>query len=530
MINYEMICTKILQDNGPLLGSELQEYLISKTGVTENNARQVIYRLKNNNSLLTTEPVKFTRNQVIYFLPKQNIRNKLREVIPDHAQTIHRVYQALIEQDGFLHWSEFVKISAGVFNSEQVKDNKHKTVEKIFNDMLRLKLVKPIRKFNHDSFVIAHEGWVPLINTNEIKLEERLRDLAFGKQFTGELLRWIERMNIAGWNSTHVAKEDDDEKGINGYYWDAYGFSYLWGLYESKNDSIFSPTEEKTGSLIVIESVLYREMRMYDVSGFIARISVLYGKLKTKNNFRIIPICFVQSIDEDALKAVRKRGIMIVSVTEVFGTKIAEALKMVRILDPRNVDAEALAGILAAADQSGHDGKFGSLKGYVFNFLIASIFSNQGYSSVKIGVKYDSNGDRCECDIVISVDDDYLIVCETKGYNEGTLIELGDTDKEADTVKKFFEKTCTIVESETGKKVLPLFITSGDFTEDALNYMSEISKRKKIIRLLQEKNFPKSIYLNRGMLMDFFSNKQIYTEHKKVLKEFFRKHKSPNQS
>ncbi|MED1795413.1 hypothetical protein P4V54_22380 [Brevibacillus nitrificans] len=523
MANYEDVCKKILSDEGPLLGSELQDHLIVRTGVTATNARQIIYRLKNEKVLLTTEPVKFVRNQVVYFLPKQSIRKKLKEVLPDHAKTIHRLYQALVEQDGFLHWSEFEKISAGVVNREQEPNKKHKSVEAIYHEMHLLGLIQIQKPYNQSDFIIAHQDWVPSLNASESNMDQRLRDLAFGKQFTEDLLHWIERMNIAGWDTTHIA-DDDERKGLNGFYWDAYGFSYIWGLYNSEKENPFNPSEEKKGSLIVVESVIHREMRMYDVTGFIARVSVLYGKLRAKDNFRIIPICFVRSIEEDALKLARKRGLMVISISEVFGTRIAEALKTVRNLDPRKIDAEALADILSAADESGHDGKFGSLKGYVFNFLIASIFSNLGYNSLKIGVKYGRNGNKCECDIVIPVDD-HLIVCETKGYNEGITVELGKTEKEPDTVKKFFERTCRIVESETGKRVLPIFITSGNFTPEAEEYMLAKSKTKRIKELIEQRNFPKSTYLDRTELFDLFGNKQIYTEHRKVLKEFFRDHK-----
>lgn len=241
-------------------------------------------------------------------------------------------------------------------------------------------------------------------------------------------------------------------------------------------------------------------------------------------NFRIIPICFAQSLEEEALELARSKGIMIATVAEVFGTKIANALRNVRTLDPRNFDPDALASILLAADQSGRDGKFGSLKGYVFNFIIASLFNNVGYSNVKIGRKYNYNGNMCECDIVIDIDD-HLLICETKGYDNDILVELGQTEDDNDSVKKFFEKTCGIVKKSTGKEVLPVFITSGQFTKEAIDYMEKQANTKKIQRLIKIRNFPCNVYLGRKELMNFFSNNQTYTEHKKILREFFYRHK-----
>lgn len=524
--NYAGICIQILKKEGPLLGSELQQYLMAETNIKPNNARQVLLRLRSERTLLTTEPVKFMGNQLLYFLPNQNIKTKLKEVLPDHAKTFDRIFQAFVEQEGFLHIKEFAKICAGVVVDNQASSIfllKQKTVEKVIEEMQELEIIKPIVNYGSEHFIVANKEWVPNVKVDDNNLQKRLNDLNFTSDFTESLLKWLERMNLAGVNSTHLYKEYG-MNSFNGFFWDAVGHSYIWGLYKAIEIDPFNPTSDKSPSSIVIESVLHRTMRKYDVTGFIARVDVLYGRLNIKDNYRIIPICFVQNIDLDALELARRKGIMVISISEVFGTKIAEAIKAVRELDPRKIDPEALAKVLAAYDASGHDGRFGSLKGYIFNFIAASIFNNQNYNS-KIGWTYVSLGKKCECDVVIPVDDDYLIVCEAKGYNEGTRVELGESENDPDTVKKFFEKTCRIVKEATGKKVFPVFITSGDFTPAAIEYMDNFEKRRDVLELLGRRNFPTGVYIDRKGLIDLFGNKQVYSEHRKILKEFFRDHR-----
>ena len=109
MSKYEEYCIEILKKHGPLLGSELNQYLVEKAGVTKNNARQIILRLKIQETFNSTDPVKFQHNQVLYFLPKQSLKSKLRKVLPNHAITLQRVYQSLVEEQGFLFWAEFEK-------------------------------------------------------------------------------------------------------------------------------------------------------------------------------------------------------------------------------------------------------------------------------------------------------------------------------------------------------------------------------------------------------------------------------------
>lgn len=519
MTKYKEDCIDILKTKGPLLGSELNKYLVERCNITPNYARQVILRLKKQHAFYSTEPVKFQHNQVVYFLSYHDLKGKLRKILPDHAITLQRIYQALVEEKGFLFWSEFAKISAGVVDHSK---SERKTAEEIFDDLYRLGIVEKV-EFNGIPVVIANKAWVPNVDSSTKEMYERVRDLSFNQQFTKDLLNWLEKINFIGWNSSYTTDIDDYEKGYNGFYFDAISYCYLWGLYRTNNkDELYEPSLEKAGSPVVIESILHKKTKRHDITGLINRVSNLYGPIKRDKNFKILPICFVETIENDAYKLARARGIMVIMLRDIFGTKIAESLKAIRDVDPQNVDPVALAKILDNANETGQDGKFGSLKGYVFNFLIASVFSDYGHKT-RIGVKYKDieSCKKCECDIVVSIDDDYIIACEVKGYNKGIEVQLGNSEDDKDSVKKFFERTCKIIKNTTGKTVIPVFITSAEFTEEAMQYLEKKNNSKKMKSILQEFNFPSSVYYDRKTLMQLFSNKSKFTEHKRVLKEFF---------
>ncbi|MBM7580807.1 hypothetical protein [Jeotgalibacillus terrae] len=522
MPDYEKICVNILKTKGPLLGSELNKFLVEKTGVTSNNARQIILRLKNKKAFYSTDPVKFQHKQVLYFLPKQNLKSKLKGIFPNHAETLHRLYQALVEEQGFLFWSEFAKISAGVVDSSK---SERKTARDIFNDLLNLKMVEPLTDFNGIPVVIAKQEWIPSVDASTEEMYKRVRDLSYNQEFTKDLLNWLERMNFVGWNSSFVTGMEDYEKGYNGFYCDAVSYCYLWGLYRTNNkDELYNPAVEKAGSPVIIESILHREAKRHDITGLINRVSNLYGPIRNDNNFKIIPICFVNTIEKDALELARARGIMVMMLKDVFGTKMVEALKAIQEVDPYNVDPVALVKILENSNETEQDGKFGSLKGYVFNFLIASIFNEYGLRP-QIGVKYEAPGSdkKCECDIVVTTGD-YIIACEVKGYNKGIEVQLGNTEEDKDSVKKFFERTCNIIKNRTQKAVIPVFITSANFSTEAIQYLEARNNGKKMRKILEDYNFPSSVFYDREALMKIFSNKSQYTEHKRVLKEFFSDH------
>jgi hypothetical protein len=121
----------------------------------------------------------------------------------------------------------------------------------------------------------------------------------------------------------------------------------------------------------------------------------------------------------------------------------------------------------------------------------------------------------------VSIDEDFIIACEVKGNNKGIEVQLGDSEDDAASVKKFFERTCRIMQNRTRKTVIPVFVTSAGFSNDAIQYLEEKNNSKKIKRILEEYNFPSSVYYDRDALMKLFSNKKKFTEHKRVLKEFF---------
>lgn len=508
------------------MASELIEYLINEAGVKSPYARQIIYRSKTCGDICSTEPVSFLRNQYLYFLPGQNIKNKIKQISPDLAVTYNRIYLAFVELDGFLLWSEFLKISAGAIDPESAPG--HKTANEIYTDLKSLGLIKPIKYFNNTSIVIADESWAPSVNASDLNIYKRLQEHRLEEHMTSDLLKWLERTNIAGWNSTYIHSDDEDDKGVNGYYWDAHGFSYLWGLYSiTGGDPLLQQGSMKKGSLILIDSLLTRQMKLHDIKGFIARMEIQYGRIRNVRNFRIIPVCFVLNMDPEVFKIARSKGILIITLAEVFGSRIAEIIDSIRKIDPRNVDPTALAKIIAIADETGQDGKFGAMKGYLFNFLVASIFNTFGWPT-RIGVKYEANGRKCECDVVIRTNDDLLIVCECKGITSDKFINLGETEDEPDSVKKFFEKTVPIIEDATQDSniegIIPVFITSGRFTLDASEYLNKKNDSKRITRLIKRiGRFPYKIYYDYEQLIDFFlSNTKNYAIHKQVLVEFYK--------
>jgi hypothetical protein len=513
---YKEICIDILKEKGPLLGGELRKQLVEKRGVTEGNARAIINRLKNSGAFLSTDPVKLKHQELIYYLPFHDLKAKLKKVMPEHSVTINRIYQALVEEDGFLLWSEFVKISAGAIDTSQ---SKRKSVHEIFKDLKFLGIVENISYHDQIPVVVVSKNWFSRKEDLSIAIRRRLKMISFNKGLNEDLLKWLESMNLIGWENSYVRDIQDYNIGYNGFYFDAIGYTYLWGLYRTdQKDQLFKPARKKAGSPVLIESILHRNTKRHDITGFINRVNNYCGPLKPNNNLKVLPICFVNTMEKDAYNLARERGIIIMKLSDVFGTKLAESLQELQKINPEKVDPEKLSSILENISNSGRDGDFGNLKGYVFNFLVASIFNDAGFKT-SIGLHYsDSEGRKCD---IICEDVDEIIACEVKGYDEGKEVKLGKNEREPDSVKKFFERTCSIIQKNSGKKVIPIFITSGTFSKDAIDYLEKKNNSRRIKPLLKH-NFPTSIYYDRKALLEYLGNKRKFKEHKRVLKEYFK--------
>ncbi|GLI86587.1 hypothetical protein ANABIO32_44100 [Rossellomorea marisflavi] len=369
--------------------------------------------------------------------------------------------------------------------------------------------------------MVASKKWFPQKENLSIAIRKRIKRFSFNKGLNEDLLKWLESMNLIGWEKSYVRDIQDFNVGYNGFYFDAVGYTYLWGLYRTnQKDELFEPARNKAGSPVLIESILHRNTKRHDITGFINRVDNYRGPLKSDKNLKVVPICFVNTMEKDAYNLARERGILIMKLSDVFGTKLADSLQELQEIAPEKVDPQKLSSILDNISNSGRDGDFGNLKGYVFNFLVASIFNDAGYKT-NIGLHYnDFEGRKCECDIVYE-DVDEIIACEVKGYDEGKEVKLGENEREPDSVKKFFERTCSIIQKVSGKTVIPIFITSGSFSQDAIDYLEKKNNSRKMKPLLKH-NFPSSIYYDRKALLKHFGNKRKFKEHKRVLKDYFK--------
>ena len=93
---YAEICRLILKESGPLLGSELLSRLVDRAKVSPNYGRQLVFLAKKNGDVLSSDPVRFKGDELVYFVKGQDLIPKLEKVSESRKPSLHRLYKAFV--------------------------------------------------------------------------------------------------------------------------------------------------------------------------------------------------------------------------------------------------------------------------------------------------------------------------------------------------------------------------------------------------------------------------------------------------
>lgn len=538
-INNQII--DILKEQGPLLSGELTKHMVLRYGLKDGSARTRIKRALEAGQIQRS-PVSFKNNSRLYFLKNQSLKRKVSEIMTPLDCPESYVFNALAVEDGFLFWEEVSKLSACSLN----KISKKKSIDQLVNNLDQLKVIKIVNRDNTNDKYIKFDPDYHSTRLESSNLELRRRSLVFNKLILNELVGWLQRISLMGWNS-QICDENNGVVVFNNYMFDAIGYSYIFGLYRTdKSDSLYSPSLKKAGSPILVDCIVYRRTDLFDIASFIKRIENVSGPINKNKNpyFKILPVFFVSFISPKARDLAKKKGIIIIPIEEVFGKSIIKLVESILKIPSSNNSLGAIEKALkdikseSEAENSTSEsnkvlGRFNNLKGLLFNYLVAYIFSQMQYSSPKVGVKFQGTLDDsmvrmdCECDLVVGTPrKDSVIICEVKGYSGNQTVKLGKDLNEADSVKRFFERTVNIVKSQRSSdsvSFIPIFITASKFETTAIEYMDRrLGKKLKATLGKLNNKFPSKLYYDRNDLFELTQNLDSGGEVRRVLKEYFK--------
>lgn len=254
-----------------------------------------------------------------------------------------------------MFWDEFCKLTACSLTEITGK----KTVEQVTKNLLELNVITVVNAEDIDNKYVKFSSDYLNSRFSASDLELRKRSLHINRSLLEELISWLERISIVGWNTGRVSNFGY-LLPFNRYPFDAIGFSYILGLYRTdKEDNLYNPSMEKAGSPVLVDCIVHRATRIFDIAGFIKRIDNVNGPINhSKNpNFKTLPFFFVTYIDSDAHELAKRKGIIIIPIKEIFNNNFIKVLEKITKLSTENITLGSLEEILETMQISAHEEK-----------------------------------------------------------------------------------------------------------------------------------------------------------------------------
>lgn len=496
----------LLSKNGPLSSKNITSLLSNKLNQSKNNIKVSIHRnrYKISNLGIKISNTTFKHNEHIFYL-KDNHDQLEKKIVKDYGWSpAGRILKALFI-NSFLFSSEYYKISGRTSSSQKG----HKSVNSYINELVKDNILEVVNEGEVRQYIKFNENLNKKfhITIDKNELEKRRSLLSFQYSLVADIILKFRKMGIISWNMAkfyNPLKDNINDFTFKNTFFDAFGFCFLNGISSINNK------KEKVPVPLVINSIIYRTVNDFDIKSF----EEATDNLNFSYNKKVIRVLvYGKPLGKKLFKKAKYLGILLISADDILNGSLEHLLEIVQNKD---LSIEKLEEISAK-----NIGFSNNVKADLFNYSIALYLRHINFQNVSINKKYKDNKKERECDIVVlDVENEICLLFELKAY-KNSKIKLGKNKDSPDSVKKFFESTAVLVSIKTYYKVIPIFISSSGFEDDAINFMD---KRKKDLRILKNsysddhKLFPQKNHYDGKELLKSIKN---FKALKLMLKRYF---------
>lgn len=443
-------CEQILKERGPLMSGALVEQLVSKLGVKANNASKIIVRDK---SIIRISGF-FKSGQHFCFLKEH------KEEI-DFFDT----FQNALFENGKKYWFVLnaLKMCGGIVSKKYLECYTNYPVLPLkshipFDSVIDNFISQGILLYDGDNIMLSPKYEKSFTNYSHYRAIESIKDSVL------ENFKSLSKnIGLISYNTGELFAE------YGKFRFGFKGASYISGLKQgSKNGYVVAD--------ILIGHPIYES----DVMFFINKLETIS---KFENSPRLIPFLIVDNLDEEALKLLKNKGVVIGFIEELFGDKYAKTLiELVNILNNAGASLkqspEKYLDLIKQLKKY-NEGLANNIKGTLFEFVVGHIHSTK-CKTIELGKEiFDDNG-KHETDVISNYDDKIVISeCKaTKAQIDMDTIDIWLQDK----IPAFYDWVKSIEPYREKDIVFEYWSISG-FTEDALerlNHIKDTSKRFKV--------------------------------------------------
>ena len=442
----------ILSESGPMLSGKLANIYSELNHVTNESARQALSRARS--PVQKNKLIPFTNSQIFFYLERQFMKDeycdRLVEAIMCNSHIVSSIIIAMTSQNGY-----FSKDLLPIYSFSPTLNLKgHKRFDVLIDKMIKTRLIDEYL----DNYYVLNHIFFPNIKRNL----DRSKGIEIAKKVVlNDFGNYLRELNVVSYNKGKTISE------YCKFMWGYTAPSYIKGISKYGKNGIVP-------GFIIVDVNLYKGAKLSQISFFHEKVKVV-GSNK-KNNF--VPIFLTEGVDKESHENLKKDGIVIAFIENIFGSKYIQLLD-----DLVNIVTNATSIIINNPEKIDKlfnelvksDGKHNNVLGDMFELLVAYYYINIGSTFLEVNKIIQGtdtiSGHPREIDVYVEREGKILVV-ECKATK---------SQLDFDTVKKWIEiKVCDIYSAlrrtNTTKTIEFQIWSVGGFQSSALELL-EISKK-----------------------------------------------------
>jgi hypothetical protein len=375
---------KILDSTGPLMSSDLSYQIHKDYGIKINTASQQLSRDK---SILKIKGF-YSSQQSFCYLDKHLKENHFFDVLLNSMFKHGRKYWYCLNA---------IKINGGILNKKYLECLTNYPIQPLsshipFDKVMQNFIKNGILIFDANYYMVA-----PRLNQKHIGLSHYKTIELIKEDILKNFHTLTKNIGLISFKTGEVFSE------FGKFKWSFKGLCTLNGL-----------KVNETFGYLLADILFGHSIRKDDIKFFLEKIKTIQS---FKNASKIFPILIVDDLNPQALNLLKKNGIIIGFVKELFGQKYADTLKeLVNVLNNAGAslkkDPNKYLNLIAELKKY-NEGLANNIKGALFEFVIGHIHSLDSNSSIDIGREIFSENGKHEID-VLAIYNDKIVFAECK--------------------------------------------------------------------------------------------------------------------
>lgn len=402
------------------MSGQLAEHLISTQKLTETTARKRIERLQ---SPIHKLRGLFADNQsFIYHSNNFNNQEFFESLEEAFEKSAKRCYAVIVA----------INYSHGIILKSDLANYTFSPTSKIKGHLLYSTLVEKLKQakvlLDYDD---EHYTLNSYISKNAEPNFRHYKSIQFAKDLViNQFANWSRNIGLCSFKTGETNKE------VGGFQFTFASPSYINGLVQYK-DSTLKP------GFVVADVLIGNSTTGKEIDFFLQKINAIRGSNPT---LKLFPVLILDGVEVTALSKLKKTGVLIATIREIFGESYNELLKNL-------INTITNAGVILKKDPDSYltlmaqltkliNGKTNNLRGDLFELAVGYYYGKQ-CQSLDIGkkVRIENEIKTREIDVLANYENEIRVV-ECKGYNypiEKEYVEKYLSDK-IPAVRKWLDK------------------------------------------------------------------------------------------